>query len=208
MTDSLTRRFLRAAKVARTRRQTRKVRRLLNQGANVNSQNAYGITALMYACVQSNFRLIKHLIEYGARINTKDSYGNSALMLAAMNGHQPIVGYLIRRGARIHARDDNGNTPLIIASMYGDLNTVRYLIKQGSHLHSTNNNGDTALTATIDEDIAEYLATVIVQRKRKSLNARRITRRKTSRIRSLFRLHESNNPSLPSDTIRYILSYV
>jgi len=74
-------------------------RRLLQSGADVDSRDRYGQTALMQAAHHGHEALVELLIENGADLNVTAKYGLSALMLAVVAGHAEIARRLARAGA-------------------------------------------------------------------------------------------------------------
>ena len=55
---------------------------MIENGADVNIKNNYGITALIYAAEHGNLEIVKYLVEKGANVNIKDNHGRTALDLA------------------------------------------------------------------------------------------------------------------------------
>jgi len=75
------------------------VRELLRSGANVNTRDRYGQTALMLAAHRGSREIVELLIASGADLNVTAKYGLSALMLAIVGRHVPIARLLARAGA-------------------------------------------------------------------------------------------------------------
>ena len=92
----------------------------IKAGANVDSTDKYGRTALIEAAEQGFTEIVQLLTGSNAGINHKDSYNNSALLLATGNGHLDTVKALLAANADSNATDTNGNTPLMIASGRND----------------------------------------------------------------------------------------
>ena len=67
------------------------IRRLLEEGADVNAKDRYGGTALMSAARQGNTAIVQMLLDAGADINAKSKSGYTALMKAAEKGHTAVV---------------------------------------------------------------------------------------------------------------------
>ena len=59
----------------------------INNGANVNARDKYGITPLMYAAADfgDTRQLVEFLIKAGADVNIKDNYGKKAADYAREN---------------------------------------------------------------------------------------------------------------------------
>jgi outer membrane protein assembly factor BamB len=68
------------------------VKLALQAGVDVNAQNEYGATALMFAADRGNETIGQLLLDAGADPQIKDSFYNSTpLAWANMNGHKPLV---------------------------------------------------------------------------------------------------------------------
>jgi hypothetical protein len=83
------------------------VKRLLDEGVDVNMTFRYGVTALSYASDRGHLDVVTLLLERGANPNIKDTfYGATPLNWASRPAqarkpeHGPIVGLLLKHGAR------------------------------------------------------------------------------------------------------------
>jgi Ankyrin repeats (3 copies)/Domain of unknown function (DUF3471) len=83
------------------------VRRLLDEGVDVNTKYRYGATALAYASDRGHLDVVKLLLDRGAEVNVKDTfYGATPLTWASSPAmgrkpqHAGIVGLLLKRGAQ------------------------------------------------------------------------------------------------------------
>ncbi len=70
------------------------VKRLIEEGADVNARDRVGETALMGASWNGHTEVVKLLIEAEADINAQDNWGHTALKLASKEGHTEIVKLL------------------------------------------------------------------------------------------------------------------
>ena len=63
------------------------VKKLLDEGVDVNTKFRYGATALFYACDHGHLEVVKVLLDKGADLTIKDTfYGFTPLMLAVSPG--------------------------------------------------------------------------------------------------------------------------
>jgi len=82
------------------------VKKLLDEGVDVNTKFRYDATAIFYACDAGNVDVVKVLLDKGASLDLKDTfYGFTPLMLAASPArkktpaHKEVVKLLIAKGA-------------------------------------------------------------------------------------------------------------
>jgi len=118
---------------------------LIIAGADIDSKDNYGRTALMRAAIGGHAKIARILIDKGAAIDIQDIDGSTALMLAADKGHTEIVRLLIAGGAVIDIQDRDGLTALMSAAVGDHIEIVRLLIAGGAAIDIQANNGWTAL---------------------------------------------------------------
>jgi hypothetical protein len=73
---------------------------LLARGADVNSSNDAGVTALMIAAHHGRLEMVRALTDRGADVNQIDRDGFTAATLAQRAGYEDIVRTLVARGAK------------------------------------------------------------------------------------------------------------
>ena len=73
---------------------------VLGQGADVDSAQPDGATALHWAAFRDNLEIADLLIDAGADVRAVNELGATALWLAADNGSAPMVERLLASGAR------------------------------------------------------------------------------------------------------------
>jgi hypothetical protein len=108
------------------------VKRLLDEGVDVNTKFRYNATALFFACDAGNIDVVKVLLDRGADMNIKDTfYGFTPLMLAASPArkktpaHSEIAKLLIAKGAA--GKDD----AMMAAIDDGDADLVKAVLDSG-----------------------------------------------------------------------------
>jgi len=88
------------------------IKLLLDSGADANSVDPAGETALMIAVRVGNLESVKVLLDGGAKVDTTDpTYKQTALMIAVRENHSDVVRLLIERGADVNAKTRTGQTP-------------------------------------------------------------------------------------------------
>ena len=70
------------------------VKTLLQQGADVNWEDGFNTTALMYAASNGNIGIVQLLLDKGADIKHKDKQGNDAISAAKARKYKDVVKLL------------------------------------------------------------------------------------------------------------------
>ncbi|XP_069364875.1 protein phosphatase 1 regulatory subunit 12A isoform X3 [Maniola hyperantus] len=91
------------------------VQRLLKMGADINTVNVDGLTALHQACIDDNLEMVEFLVEHGADVNKGDNEGWTPLHATASCGFLSIARYLLENGADVAAVNYDGELPVDIA---------------------------------------------------------------------------------------------
>lgn len=107
---------------------------LLNNGANIEQRNYYGLTALHRASEEGKVPVVKLLLSRGADVLTLDCDGQSALEKAAQQGHKRTVGLLARWGGDVHFRDSMGYNLVMRAAEWGWHHVVVTLLQSSQGL--------------------------------------------------------------------------
>lgn len=108
---------------------------LLDRGADVNAQNAFGSTALMWSV--SDSAKVRLLLDHGAQVNTVARSGRTALIVAAFASPSlDVVKLLLARGAKVGVMDARHVTPLNAATFGNDTATVRALLDAGADINT------------------------------------------------------------------------
>ncbi|XP_037908819.1 protein phosphatase 1 regulatory subunit 12C isoform X9 [Hermetia illucens] len=90
--------------------------RLLESGADINTANVDGLTALHQACIDDNLEMVEFLVSHGADINRQDNEGWTPLHATASCGFVSIARYLIENGADLTAINSDGELAIDLAS--------------------------------------------------------------------------------------------
>ncbi|XP_046553936.1 protein phosphatase 1 regulatory subunit 12A-like isoform X9 [Haliotis rubra] len=90
------------------------VTRLLERGADINTANVDGLTALHQACIDDNLEMVEFLVEKVADVDVCDNEGWTPLHATASCGFTEIARYLIKMGANIAAVNNDGDLPIDI----------------------------------------------------------------------------------------------
>ncbi len=107
-----------------------RVRILLDAGADVNTLDEHGQTALMNAVYWGNLDIARLLIENGAELNHTAKYHLTALFLAVIANRPQLLQLLVDAGAERNIRGSKGQfnlTPLEYARQHGNAEIIRIL---------------------------------------------------------------------------------
>ena len=107
------------------------VTKLLRAGAEVNSTDSDGTTALMHSVIESDVRMMKLLIDGGANVNARNTLDSTALMYAATNLAKTRL--LLDAGADVRVIGKRGATPMSVAvTADGSTPVLKLLIAKGA----------------------------------------------------------------------------
>lgn len=114
------------------------LKKLIDEGADINAVNKDGETALHLATrVAQSSSVVQMLLDAGADVNAKNNNGSTALMLAADYSGNETVKVLLDAGADVNAKDNDGYTALMCAARnYSDNETVKVLINAGADVNA------------------------------------------------------------------------
>ena len=127
---------------------TELVRRLVEEGVNINDKDGKGGTPLMYAAFnyQKDASILKLLLMHGADVNARDPGGATALMLAmGPGGSRAGIEALLEHNADVNIATLDGETPLMWASTWYGVEVIKLLIEKGAKVNARSYDGTTVL---------------------------------------------------------------
>ena len=110
---------------------------LLQAGADPNSANSAGNTALMATCDQGHTVCVQALLQAGADPNSADAAGFTVLMAACQKGHEACVQALLKAGADPKIVDSDGDTAQMLARQNGHEACIEMLLKAAAGIIGT-----------------------------------------------------------------------
>ncbi|HEY7790852.1 MAG TPA: ankyrin repeat domain-containing protein [Vicinamibacterales bacterium] len=139
------------------------VKTLLEQGADVNTAQHDGMTALHWAALNGDEALAKMLLVAGADANAATRVGGyTPLDIAAKDGHADLVKVLLDGGADARRVDLHGTTPLMLAAASGSVPAVLDLLKAGADVNATEHvKGETALMFAAGSGRTDVIKTLL-----------------------------------------------
>ena len=115
-----------------------RVRQLLRKGADVNTAQGDGMTALHWAAERGDEKLTEVLIYSGANVDAGTRIGRyTPLHLASRGGHLETAKALLKAKANpVAATTNSGVTPLHLAAASGNPDVVTALLESGADVNA------------------------------------------------------------------------
>jgi len=119
---------------------------LLQMGANINHQNAFGRSTLLYAAQYHQEAVVKLLLQHGSTVDSQDRGGHTPLSHAIMRSTEGfrslhVVSALLDYGANVNHRNRVASTPLHGAVFEEDEEMMSLLITRGAKANLEDNRG-------------------------------------------------------------------
>jgi len=142
------------------------LKRLLEQGADVNSSRGDGMTALHFAAERGDGEVVRILLQAGADVAAGTRIGHyTPLHLASRGGYVAVATSLLETGADARATTTNsGSTPLHLAasSAGGGAELIALLAEHGADVNAREvSSGQTPLMFAAEEGGAEIAAELL-----------------------------------------------
>ncbi|HLK59180.1 MAG TPA: ankyrin repeat domain-containing protein [Chthonomonadaceae bacterium] len=134
------------------------IRRLVQQGADVNRADREGNTPLMLAAERGRIPALQTLLGLGAKLESVTPYGETALMKVVWSDQTDSVRILLDYGANPNVASAGGRTAVMRAAESGRLENLRELLAKGGNPQAVTLRGDTALKMAIRRGHAEVVA--------------------------------------------------
>ncbi len=119
------------------------VRKLLDEGVDVDSKGEWNFTPLHLASDCGHLNIVQLLLKKKATVDSKDWQNCTPLFMASQSGHLEVAQLLIEKGAIVDAQSISNNTPLFEAVSNAKKDVAEMLIKKGANVNKRNRSGDT-----------------------------------------------------------------
>lgn len=111
------------------------VRRLVQQGGDVNGRVRGDGTALIRAARRGHLEVVDELLGLGAEVDLPSRRDGNPLIAASMTGERAVVARLLEAGADVDAVVSGDETALINAARNGHLAVVKLLVEGGADVN-------------------------------------------------------------------------
>ncbi|XP_022540699.2 transient receptor potential cation channel subfamily V member 6 isoform X1 [Astyanax mexicanus] len=135
---------------------------VLAEGADPNSTDRYGQTALHEISRAWNIDVMRFFLERGADILRADAFGVTPLHVAAALDYEDMIEFLLERGADIEARTHKDlQTPLHFAAKNDAIGAVQLLLHNGANIAAQDYKQRTPLQLAANLDRSEAARTLL-----------------------------------------------
>ncbi|MGL4369728.1 MAG: ankyrin repeat domain-containing protein [Spirochaetota bacterium] len=124
-----------------------KVKRLVQQGADINTDTMTGDSLINTAADKGFLPIVKYLIEeMGVNVNAAGrAYDMGPLYSAAAKNRLDVAAYLLKKGAKVNAGNRFNMTPLFEPAGKGYIDMMKMLLNAGADINARNMYGETPL---------------------------------------------------------------
>lgn len=138
-------------------------RELIAAGADVDTPQVDGATALHWAVLADDLATARMLLDAGADPTRANRTGATPMRLAAINGSAAMLGLLLDAGADPNEPlTTHGDTPLMLAARTGLVDAIALLLDRGAAIDAVESwGGTTALVWAIAEHHTEAVDLLI-----------------------------------------------
>ncbi|XP_053535569.1 transient receptor potential cation channel subfamily A member 1 isoform X2 [Ictalurus punctatus] len=135
---------------------------ILSDGADPNSADKYGQTALHEISRAWNVDVMRFFLERGADICRPDAFGVTPLHVAAALDYEDMIHFLLERGADIEAHTYKDlQTPLHFAAKNNAIEAIQILLQNGADIAAHDYKQRTPLQLAVNLDRSEAAHTLL-----------------------------------------------
>ena len=170
--------------------------RLIKDGADVNFEDSWYWTPLMYACWMNKPETAKLLVQNGALIDVPTCSEETMLMYfcsSELYGNKEAIEILVDLGAEINYEDKHGYTPLSSAIVHHKNESIDLLIERGADINYVNKRGSNILSKAIISECEKVIKLILEQDgvldKQSNLNALGLLIRKDKKWEEIILKH-------------------
>jgi ankyrin repeat protein len=128
---------------------------LIERGAELDHQDQFSFSALMYAAATGQVDLVSKLLDHGADIRARTAAGATPLLAAVGGGSLDVLRVMLEKSADINAQLTDGWSPLMEAIDLRKPDVIRMLVDGGADINIRTKQGSTALMTAVYRDDLE-----------------------------------------------------
>lgn len=121
------------ADAVRSGQRAEALKMLAEQPGSVDTAEADGSTALLWAAHWNDLELVQQLLKAGANPNVQNELQSTPLAEAAFNANTGIIQALLDAGADANAAGADGQTPLMLVARTANLAGAKALLEAGAN---------------------------------------------------------------------------
>jgi uncharacterized protein len=121
------------------------IERYLKDGADPDTSDFIGTTAMMLAAIYGNEEITELLLEYNADVNLSDNEGMTALLYALLYSNDEVGSRLLPLVDEIDHQNADGFTALLFISQTNNISFAQYAVERGANVNHANRFGITPL---------------------------------------------------------------
>ena len=140
------------------------VKYLVEQGADVNAENANGETPVFYI-VRNNGEMFNYLIAQNADVSHETNNNTTLLITASRNKHFAAIRFLLENGANIEDKDEAGFTAFhhVISPHDRDHEVINMFLERGADINTVSaRDGKSLLYYAIEREDIERVKELVV----------------------------------------------
>ncbi|EAY02659.1 hypothetical protein TVAG_253100 [Trichomonas vaginalis G3] len=123
---------------------------LIENGADINSQNSHGDTALMLSLQQQKLYLLKMLLDYNKyNFGLFDQSGMNIIDKASFLGNNEAIELLLDHGCDVNLKNNDGYIPLSYALLGKQYEAAKLLLSKGADPSNINSKGESEIFVCI-----------------------------------------------------------
>ncbi|CAK9058175.1 Putative ankyrin repeat protein MM_0045 [Durusdinium trenchii] len=126
----------------------------------INRQNSYGKTSLMFAVKYGAVKVGAYLIQK-TELDVQDFHGMTALMIAVWENQTELAAQLIKHHAQLDLQSQWGWTALFIAAKFGNAEAAKLLVSNQASLDIQDKDGKTALMRAVEKNDTQLAALLL-----------------------------------------------
>lgn len=114
------------------------VKKLINEGANVNERDVWGFNPLIQAVICNKPGAAHLLVQHGVNIDQKDIMGQTALQWAVNRRNLELIQLFLEHGADPNHYSQDGQPILVNPILRGESEIIQLLVNKGGDLSFAN----------------------------------------------------------------------